>query len=430
MSLIKNRPADIVLAFSLIAVSTIPFFKSPIGVFLTIVCIIYLSKNLLDTIKIETSSFLLIIFILEIYHATTFRNYEGWVVRQILLFFFISIFTIYYLKLNFLNIYIRIMYSITLISFAFYFIYLISPSIVIGFAKSMPSLFTKNFIIYDDTYERVNPIIYNFDHNFYKGRNNGPFWEPTVFASLLLIGQIFNLLLNKFIFNKIGIVFSIGILTTLSTTVFIAYFILLVSYFLMDSRFKTVYKTILLFISIFIGSFLFANLSFLEEKINTEFSEIDSNIDKRGDSRMASALLDLSEVTQEDIFLLLGKGSAKYSRIGGTDKDALRNCGVTALLVEWGIPFFLLYVGLLFYSFYTLTKYYQINVLFSFTFTFIILLMSFSEVFLDLPLFHALIFIGLMMKRYYKDKHYIPTNYVVRSEIDIQHQFYNKQLSQ
>ncbi|GAB4039725.1 hypothetical protein GCM10028774_41970 [Spirosoma jeollabukense] len=198
----------------------------------------------------------------------------------------------------------------------------------------------------------------------------------------------------------------------------------------MDSRFKTVYKTILLFISIFIGSFLFANLSFLEEKINTEFSEIDSNIDKRGDSRMASALLDLSEVTQEDIFLLLGKGSAKYSRIGGTDKDALRNCGVTALLVEWGIPFFLLYVGLLFYSFYTLTKYYQINVLFSFTFTFIILLMSFSEVFLDLPLFHALIFIGLMMKRYYKDKHYIPTNYVVRSEIDIQHQFYNKQLSQ
>ena len=429
MSLFKNRPADIVLVFSLIAVSTIPFFKSPIGVFLAIICILYLNKNILATITMETSLFLLIVFILEIYHATTFRNYEDWVVKQILLFFFISMFVIYYLKLDFLNIYIRIMYSITLISFVFYFIYLISPSLIIGFANSMPSLFSKNFRIYDDMYERVNPIIYNFDHNFYKGRNNGPFWEPTVFASLLLIGQIFNLLINKIIFNKIGIVFSIGILTTLSTTVFIAYFILLVSYFLIDSRFKITYKISLLFVSIIIGSYLFANLSFLEEKINTEFSEIDNNIDKRGDSRMASALLDLSEVKQENIFLLLGKGSGKYSRIGATDKDVIRNCGLTALLVEWGIPFFLLYVGLLFYSFYKLTKYYQINTLFSFTFTFIILLMSFSEVFLDLPLFHSLIFIGLMMKRYYKDRYYIPTSYVVRSEIDIQHQFYNKQLS-
>ena len=431
MRLYKNRPADVVLVFALIAVSTIPFFKSPIGVSLTIGCILYLNKHLLATIKIETASFLLLVFILEIYHATYFQNYEDWVIRQILIFFFTSAFIIYYLKLNFLTIYVKILYYTTLISFVFFFTYLFSPSIITGFADAMPALFTKTSMIYRDTYKQVNPIIYNFDHNFYKGRNNGPFWEPTVFASLLLVGQIFNLLLNKAIFNKTGVVFTIGILTTQSTTVFIAYFIFITSYFLLNSKFKIAYKIILLIVSIFAGLYSFSYLSFLEEKINTEILDIDNNIESRGDSRMASALLDLSEVSRDDLFLLLGKGSSSYSRIGGTDKDDLRNCGLTALLVEWGVPFFILYVGLLFYSFYQLTKYYGINVLFSITFVFTILLVSFSEVFLDLPLFHCLIFIGLMMKRYYRNNHYVPVDHLIRREtnvVEINPRLYNKQL--
>lgn len=414
----KNRPADIMLVFALIAVSTIPFFKSTFGVVLILGCILYLNKHLLATIKIECMLFLSIVFILEIYHAIYFRNYEDWVIRQILVFFFVSIFTIYYLKLNFLSIYIKLLYQATLVSFVFFFIYLISPSIITGFANSMPSLFVKSTAIYGDVYKQINPIFYNFDHNFYKGRNNGPFWEPTVFASLLIIGQIFNLLINKVLFNKIGIVFSLGILTTQSTTVFIAYFILLTSYFLLNSKFKIVYKIALLFVSIFAGLYAFTNLSFLEEKINTELSDIDNNIESRGDSRMASALLDLSEVSQDQIFLLLGKGSSAYSRIGGNDKSAIRNCGLTALLVEWGVPFFILYVGLLFYSFYQLTKYYQINTLFAITFTIIILFVSFSEVFLDLPLFHSLIFIGIVIKRYYNNKYYTPLIYSTSREIN------------
>lgn len=400
---------DMLLVFALIALSTIPFFKSTTGVVLMLLCILYLYKQLFKVFKIEVVLILIVLFSLEIYHAAFFKNYETWVVRQILSFFFFGAFVVYYLKLNFLHVYVKTMYGITLISFVFFSALLVSPDLVKAFADLMPSIFVKSLNIYDDIYVSVNPIIYNFDYNFYKFRNNGPFWEPTVFASLLLIGQIFNFLLTKKLFNRTGLVFSIGILTTFSTTVFIAYFIFLLSYFWLNRKIKTVYKLILLISSIVGGLYLFSSLPFLEEKINTEMVEVNTNMETRGDSRMASALLDISEVAAEDIYLVLGKGSSKFSRIGVSDKTVLRNCGLTALFVEWGIPFSLLYISLLFFSFHQLIKYYGINRLFVIPFTFIILLISFSENFLDLPLFHSLIFIGFIVKRHHLMKHYIPT---------------------
>ena len=397
---------DFLLVYALIALSTIPFFMSTFGIVLAFSCIVFLYKKIFNVINFETVLFFIAIFVLEIYHATYFKNYETWVIRKILSYFFVSIFVIYYLKLDFLHIYIRIMYYITLISFFFFFTLILWPDIIKLVDSLIPTIFVKSLNIYEDVYVIKNPIIYNFDHNFYKIRNNGPFWEPTVFASLLLVGQIFNFLINKKLFNHTGLIFTIGILTTFSTTVFIAYFIFLVSSFLLSKKIKTVYKIILLIITIFSGIYLFTALPFLEEKISKEITELDSNMETRGDSRMASALLDIAEISGEDIYMFLGKGSSKYSRIGISDKTVLRNCGLTALFVEWGIPFALIYLSLLFYSFLQLTKHYGVSRLYSIPFTFIIILISFSEIFFDLPIFHALIFIGLVLKRYYYKKVY------------------------
>ncbi|MER2998972.1 hypothetical protein [Pontibacter populi] len=396
----KQGYINFILVFLLLALSTSPFFKQSIGFYLALISVIIFFK---PVIRLEAIVFLLLVFMLEQYHYFYFSNYEPWVIRQVLFYFFVAIFTIYYVKLSFLEIYNRILYVAAIISLIVYSLYIIYPGIVISFVNAIPSFFTKYKEIYETNYKIVNPVFYNFDFNFFKGRNNGPFWEPTVFASLLIIAQIFNFLLTKKLFNKKGIVYSITILTTLSTTGYFVYFILVLSYFLLTNKINIFFKLAAGVLLLYTGFYLFNNVPFLKEKINNELASVDTEIEEKGgNSRVASATLDLKEVTAKNIYLLLGKGSSKYSRIGTTNKNVLRNCGITSLLAEWGLPFFILYLSLLFYSFYQLTKLFQVNRVMSIVFTSIILMLSFSEVFFSLPLFHAFIFIGFIVKREYR----------------------------
>jgi hypothetical protein len=393
----ESRYKNYILVFLLLALSTMPFFKESVGFYSMLLAVVLLFKPVL---KIEAVIFLVFLMALELYHFFYFPRYDLWVVRQILFYFFVAMYTTYYTRLTFLPIFIHIIYFFTCISFVFFFTYLISPPLVRMFADAVPGVFVKTAIVYENNYKIINPIFFNFDFNFWKGRNNGPFWEPTVFASMLVIAQIFNFILTKQLFNKEGKVFTLGIATTLSTTGFFAYFILILSYFLLSNKVKLFYKIFFCSSFLFIGTYLFTTLPFLQEKINSEIAGVEEEIEEKGgNSRIASATLDMKEVTQEDIYLLLGKGSSRYSRIGTPDKSVLRNCGITALLIEWGLLFFLVYLSLLFYSFLQLTKLFQLPWLMAVVFTLIIIVLSFSEVFFSLPLFHAFIFIGFVVKR-------------------------------
>lgn len=394
---------DTLLVYALIAQSTIQFFKSRWGIILIIFSLILLHNHILKSIKKESLIVLVVVFLLELYHVTYFENYDIWMFRQIITYFLLAIFVSNYLKLNFLEIYIKIIYITVLVSFFFFGGLLISPTFIHFLEDSTPELFKMTFSQYGgNDITKVNPIIYNFDYNFYKYRNNGPFWEPTVFASLILIGQIFNFLTSKSFFNKTGVIFTIGIITTFSTTVYLAYFILYVSIVLINYRASKISKLFFLLCTFALGFLIFSSLPFLQEKITMELTEVDENIDGRGDSRIAGATLDLIEVSQENIFILFGKGSDRDYRIGGINKTVQRNCGLTALLVEWGIFFFIIYLALLYYSFYKLCEVYKLKKSFALPFTLCIIIVSFSEVFFDLPLFHTFIFLGFVVKKYYR----------------------------
>lgn len=392
------------IVYLLIAVSTIPFFKDSIGFYLATLLMVLNYKRFFGIFKIEIKLIIALIFFLEVYHFFFFENYEIWVIRQILFYFILAAFCVNNVKSNFFTMYINILYYTLLISFVFYFTLLISPSLITIVENATPSFFVKTSTFYNETTSKINPIVFNFDYNFHKGRNNGPFWEPTVFSSLLIIGQMFNLLINKKLFNKLGIIFTIGIVTTLSTTGFGAYFMLVFFYLLTDEKIGLWYKTALSSISLMLGLFLFSNLSFLEEKINGEILGVQQSIyDRGGDSRLASAILDMTEVSKDVKYLVLGKGSSKYSRIGSYDKNVLRNCGLTAIIVEWGVIIAIIYLCLIYYSFYQMTVYFKTKKLFALVFTLILMVLSFSEVFFDLPLFHAFIFLGFMLKREMKN---------------------------
>jgi hypothetical protein len=389
------------LVFLLVGVSTMPILKQPVGIYLLIGSIFLTLKEI--RINVQAFAFLFLALLLEIYHNFAFENYDLAGTRQAILLFAAGIFLVYYIKLDFLSIYINILYFFSLISFVFFALYYADNNIITTIIHWVPDTFVKTASTYGSETKQIDPIIYNFDPNFLElGRNNGPFWEPTVFATMLVIAQIFNLLLNKVLFNKKGIIFTIAILTTFSTTGFIAYFLLLFFYFLLSDKIRFFTKAIVATGFLILSVSLFTNLPFLSEKIDNEIEKTDYEIDQYGgDSRLASAVLDIREVSEKGVYMLFGKGLVADSRIGGTDKEVLRNCGDTAILIEWGIIFTAIFIWLLFYSFLQLTRHFDIHWGFSVIFTLIILIFGFSEVYFNLPFFYSLIFFGFIVRRYY-----------------------------
>lgn len=389
-----------ILVFLLVGTSTMPFFKQSFGIYLLLASLIFTLKGL--QITKEAFFFLLFAFVIELYHNFYFDTYDISTTRQAMLGIITAIILIYFIRLDFLPIYVKLLYYFSLISFPIFLLYYADSNLVNKLAKAIPGIFVKTSEKYGTVTEQINPLFYNFDPNFLElGRNNGPFWEPTVFATMLVIAQFFNLLLTKKLFNKKGIVFSIAILTTLSTTGFMAYFLLIVFYFLLSDKIRLLTKTVIITVFAILSVTLFTSLPFLSEKIDNEIEKTDQEMDKYGgDSRLASAMLDMQEISEKNEYIILGKGLSD-DRIAGPDKDVLRNCGDTGLLIQWGALFTLLYIGLLFYSFLELTRHYEIHWAFSIVFTAIILIFGFSEVYFNLPLFYGFLFFGFITKRYY-----------------------------
>jgi hypothetical protein len=404
MQLSKSHVLKSILVFLLIAVSTIPIFKQSFSAYLLLLGgLITIAK-----LRINTGAllFLLLAIILELFHNFYFDNYDLTATRQVILVFVATLLIIYYVKLDLLPIYITILYYFSLISFPFFLLRYADSALMERLAKSVPGIFVKTVVTYGMKTDQINPIIYNFDPNFLElGRNNGPFWEPTVFATMLIIAQLFNFLLTKKLFNKKGIIFTIAIFTTLSTTGILAYFVFVLSYFLLSPRLGRGAKSIIIGGLLVASAGLYTALPFLNDKINNELDNSDYEMEKYGgDSRLASAILDMREITEDNTYIFLGKGVDGYYRVSGPDKDVLRNCGDTTLLVEWGAVYTLIYIGLLGYSFFELTKFYDVHWGFSVVLTVIILILGFSEVYFNLPFFYALLFFGFIIKKKYAVK--------------------------
>lgn len=399
---------DFFLVFLLIGISTIPFLKKTSFALLLIMIVLFYLRS-----KIKYTSqfvfFILIIILLEIFHFILLPRYEVSVVRDQVLYFIISGLTVFYLKDKFLYIYIKIIYFFTCLSFVFFLGYYISKDLLVTFSKVFAPYFLtiEHSAFYE--YERISPVFYNFDGNLlHLGRNNGPFWEPTVFATMLIIAQIFNLIINKNLFNKKGIIFSLGLFSTFSTTGYVTYSIFIFIYLIFSKRINKVMKMIFISLTTLLSILFFSNLTFLESKINNEISSVSEDISERGgDSRIASALLDWYEIKDDNLTLIFGKGSSKFYRVKVKDSDivVMRNCGDTALIVQWGIPFFILYFALILYSFKKIClKYNLSNVIYPYLFSFFFLILGFSEVFFELPFFHCFLFLGFAIDTTQKNK--------------------------
>lgn len=195
-------------------------------------------------------------------------------------FVLISNFTIAYVAINIRNkmffiIYEKIIYWFVIISLIFYIPQLFYPQQIFLYLQKFNlgekyidemNQENSNFIIY--TAKSV--VMGNYP------RNCGFTWEPGPFSIFIDIAIIMNLIRNKFKFNnKYFYILLLGLISTFSTTGFLAFFIIMIWNYLnyYKKSFKKIY--ILPIIGIFI--FLFYSLPFLENKISKETENSDLN---------------------------------------------------------------------------------------------------------------------------------------------------------
>lgn len=110
---------------------------------------------------------------------------------------------------------VRVIVQLAIISIPFYFLQLLSGDLIWGISKliNLPSVYPRmeytNFLVF--TYVREHAI-----------RNSGFSWEPGAFGFFLNMGLLLHLLTNGFTFDKKARWLAFAIITTISTTSYLA----------------------------------------------------------------------------------------------------------------------------------------------------------------------------------------------------------------
>jgi hypothetical protein len=152
---------------------------------------------------------------------------------------------------------IKVITQLAIISIPFYFLQLISADLVYAVGKlinlppHLPGREYVNFIVF--TYVKQHAL-----------RNSGFSWEPGAFGFFLNMALMMHLLTNAFTFDKKAIWLGLAIITTLSTTSYLALWIIIFLYF----RANDVKFSKLMFFIIPVALVLAFQLPFLLNKIS------------------------------------------------------------------------------------------------------------------------------------------------------------------
>lgn len=380
----KNNFVKYLLVFLLIAVSGMPFFiqfEIPILFLLNLILFVFF---LLNKIKFKKIYFKFLFFFFSI----TFIHYvllNEWPLRTIFGIFArinAGYLVFVYLNKDFKSIFIKQIIFLSCISLIFEIIKNLTPSLY-GAISAIS--------FQDVNYQLKSILFYTFSESF---RNSGPFWEPGAFAGYIILGLLlYNIDLSRINFkDKTNLVLIITLITTFSTTGYLAFFIL---FFVLNVL--TIYKKRYLFIKLFIVSislipifYLSTKISFINDKIVEQYEY--AILYQNGDSKYTSArfvniIRDVYQIIEKPYF---GWGFSNETRlIDESDYFANITVGTTDLLVRLGFIGFSLFTYALFLGFksYGFTKNYAIlMVLF-------IYFISISEVYFRFTFFIALPFL-------------------------------------
>jgi hypothetical protein len=151
--------------------------------------------------------------------------------------------------------------------------------------------------------------------------------------------------------------------------------------------------------------YAYSELEFLGSKIDDEMKLIayDAQV-QGGNSRMASAYLDIVELNENKLYIFFGRGNHPEHRVATRDKAVQRNNGTTDVIAVWGIPFFICYVLLMGRSIRSVCRYYKGKTYLALLFVAIMLTLGVSEPYFRFGFFYALVLLYIPYERALRDE--------------------------
>lgn len=350
--------------------------------------IIFFYKNKkIDRFFFVFSAIFLLILILQYLKFSFFSSITviGLFIRLSIAYFAIKITGEYFLR-----IFIKLLFVFSIISIPLNLIYYLIP-----FVKDA---YVNLFQITGERFERISILFISFLENpIYDFRNMGPFWEPGAFAGYLNLALMLNLVYTRKITSKYNIIFIITILTTRSTTGYVALFFVLISFLIFSSR-LSLGKITLMFLLLLVGTISFLSIDFLGQKIFTSINLAQNvNILTRVDSRFASTVVDFYDFQNNPI---VGKGISNVTRFDALETTFIRTNGFMNFLVKFGLIGFITYFISILISMKDFTHYSTSdnNKLYIPLFV-LLFIIGFSEDFFYMPFFFSLAFLHLTYRK-------------------------------
>ncbi|WP_040299528.1 hypothetical protein [Arcticibacter svalbardensis] len=384
-----------ILVFALLSTSGFPLFQGKTGDIITLILamggFVFWRKTITGRFYLLISTFCLLLLIQTLYfgsmYITTFA-YQSMLI-------FAGAFSIATLGIDFVYIFQRLMLWFTVIALVLFIPILINFNIYNFYISKSPIHYETEVMFYNFKSVAHNIFFLNFPGDFLMlVRNSGPFWEPGAFGGFLVLSIMFNVLLDNKMFSWKNCILMLAIITTFSTTAYISILIFIMLYYYIKIK-SMVMKLFTLLFGAVTFVILFFSLSFLGKKIQIEIDNIQIDVLlKGGDTRMASAYLDIKELFEKTVYLLFGRGSHPMTRIGTVDKEVLRNNGITDQLVRLGIPCFVFYVAMLKKAFEQVNQFGAQQKWIASCALITILVLAFSETYFRFNFFWALFFLS------------------------------------
>lgn len=246
----------------------------------------------------------------------------------------------------------RVMIDLAILSLPFYCLQLISGDLVYSIGKALNLPYPHfngyvNMLVF--TYVKVHAI-----------RNSGFSWEPGAFGFFLIISLMLHWLNNNFKYDTRAKLVTIAIITTLSTTTYIAFAIMILLY----CRAKGVRLTTLL---IMIAPFLCiaaTSLPFLFDKIIDTYNK--DMLDIKNISTLSATYIEMGRVMPLNrfgsmLFLVDTFGNKLFFGVSNSYKETiplLHNISISNGIFSFCAQFGLIGIAFLFYRSYKLFRKY------------------------------------------------------------------------
>jgi hypothetical protein len=391
---IKKRSIDyfnvlVALAFSGNQAITTKNFQEPLLILFTLFLTLFYSKEILKRLK--SFSIVLVLFLIVFsfqifsFGVLNIVSYLGFLTRL-----YIG-FVIFTSISNFPQLYIKTLTHLTIMSLLFFI-----PSLIIPEFHQLFKPFES--LVNASSEYRINIGLHNFMPHH--DRNAGFFWEPGAFAGYLIIAVLFQYIMaiyHKTSINKKNFfILAIGVISTFSTTGYIALIALIILSFhskviFYNKKYKPLRFIFIPIIFLLIMK-IFLSLDFLYEKIIFQNEKITDQAYNWQTTRIGSLIFDIDYIKDRPLTGWGVHNSTRFSKRPGDEEfsGGMGN-GMSSFIARNGIPLFIL---LCFFIFKGLNNTFCLNRTQSLLLLFLLLLLLQGEVFLRFPIFLGFFFLG------------------------------------